>query len=135
VIKALKSNVAEKYGCVVFLMHQITSGKINGKGAQVFHHTDSSECKGLANWSDNTITIGTLHKESGVVNMSATKTRRGANTSILVRPDPLLGTFALCEDEYEQNRHGKGFVKKNDGNRVPGADSAKAKKKGFNTGL
>lgn len=118
VIKELKSQVCEKYGTTMLVLHQITAGAIGKRGGQSFAHNESAENKGIGFWADFVLTIGTKDKEHDVFKMVGGKTRRGPSTSALVKALPSTCKFRFADDFEEDNNTG-GFVKKGQRNLIP----------------
>ena len=116
---ALKHKVAERFGTTVILLHQIASGSITKLGGSVYQHTDSSESKSIANWTDFTLTIGSMDEETNVVKFNSSKTRRGKPKITLVKVLPLTCEFRLADD-YQETRYSTGkFVKKGEASKMP----------------
>lgn len=72
---AAKNQIASKYGCPVWLLHQL-SGQANrkGPGAQL-HHTDAAESKSFAENLDFAFVVGAVNAQ-GLCQINATKHRR-----------------------------------------------------------
>ena len=126
VIKTLKSQVCEKYGVCVLVLHQITAGKISGKKGKSFSHTDSAENKSIGFWADFVITIGTKDEDI-IFPMEGGKTRRGENTKVVVQALPEICQFKSISDRYmisdkgnvEQKGRGNVRVAHDDNNNPP----------------
>jgi hypothetical protein len=107
VIKKLKTQICEKYGMNIVVLHQITAGAIGKQGGQSFGHTDSAENKGICFWSDFGLTIGTKNEAHNVFSMNAGKARRGGNQKLLIQAIPETCKFRYAKEWQEDPRTGK----------------------------
>jgi len=110
VILRLKSDVASKYGTSVVVLHQLTAALAGGSSTRIPHHSDAAECKSVCHWADFGIAMGNLNTDCNVLWAVASKTRRGVETKLLLRPEGAVSHLRLAED-YELSREGK-FVPK-----------------------
>lgn len=130
IIKDLKVQICEKYNMNIVVLHQVTSASIGKRGGQSFSHTESAENKGVCNYADFGLTIGTKDESHNIFKMVASKARRGQNGSVLVQAVPGVCKFRCATDWEEDEKTGR-FVQKGKKNMVPAiVPPAGAKPKG-----
>lgn len=118
VIMDLKTQVCEKYGTNMIILHQITAAAIGKRGGQSFGHTESAENKGIGFYADFVLTIGTKDETHNIFKMMAGKARRGQNNSVLVQAIPDVCKFRYAKDWQEDANSGR-FVQKGCQNKIP----------------
>jgi len=122
VINTLKQEVASKHGIAVIVLHQLSAALAGGSATRVPHHTDSQECKSICNWADFGIAMGNLNHDAEVMWIAASKTRRGVETKLLIKPEGGKCHLRLCDD-YELSTDGKFVQKGGAANRITPATS------------
>lgn len=117
---AVKSQIADKFNCVAWVMHQL-SGAANARGpAAKLDHTDAAEARNFAENLNFCFVVGKPTSDNLLV-MSCTKhRRRPPRDSIIVRVDGGMNQVIDADNHYVLVKNRNQIVSRDDFDRVAG---------------
>jgi hypothetical protein len=121
----LGSDVARRFGCPLWLTHQL-SGTANARGpAARMHHTDAAEAKNAAENADFAFVAGTPTEERQLCVLACTKhRRRPPRRPAVVRIDGPLSRIVDVSGKYVVNRYARKIVPRDEHHGLCGAAHA-----------
>jgi hypothetical protein len=98
----LKTELAERFGCTVWALHQL-SGEANKRSAAAdLSHADSGEARDIAENAVNCMVLGVKDSQYGVSRVFYTKGRRSENSGkhTFIKTDGALGRTLDAESDF-----------------------------------
>lgn len=120
-----RRQIAERYNCTVWVLHQVKGDAGNWAPTRLVHHTDSGECKDFAENAAVCGCIGPYCKTTGCrfLNFSKVRYRQGERIKpVVVRIDDTLADVIDVTGQYLVAANNRGFVSRSDTARVLGLD-------------
>ena len=92
--------IATKFDCAVWLVHQIAGQKEKKATTAIFHHSDASWSKNLAQYAFNVLTLGNKDADNCLI-LAPTKVRSGERkTPVIIKFNPATTLFERVEKDF-----------------------------------
>lgn len=120
----VRREIAERFGCTVWALHQIAAASCNASPTKLLHHNDSAECKAFADNLAVCGCMGVVDPVTGCRRLNFSKVRYKAVETITPVTLRINENFAWLEDvgnQFVAAESGRGFVDRETANRVEGS--------------
>lgn len=126
-INMSRRQIAERFGCTVWVFHQIKGAQLNASPTKLFHHSDAAEASAFAAELTVCGCIGAPDQDTGCRRLNFSKVRYIANEEVLpvtFRIHPALSMIEDVTHRYGVDEAGRRFALVEDLARTQGAEAA-----------